>query len=270
MSSDQTPYPRLLTRDGVSADSSPLSIPATGLALNLALGEDPDVVQELASAFLVIRVPESETDLTAELPGLVAATDQGAWDRATPRSVRWITVDWGSRRPITFLKVMVPEVTPEQDTKPPATIKIADGGAWFPPYPSEKITLDADHRIPAVIASRLMVELVQGDASKPWELAPYTSEVTGITVKAGNQLQDLSISVEDERPFFEQVGPILSGQRVSVGEELVKAVNLARSADQSLGAVPLLIRSQVQGEVEISFSGKVATVQQSLEGQGWA
>ncbi len=245
-------YPRLVTRAGDVVDGAQ-QIPPTGLLLHLELDPALGEQQELVSASLVITCPAQETDLLAESLETVVTTDRGPLTSTTP-AIQWLTVDWGSRRALTRL-----HVTTGTASNRTAMIKVADGGAWFPPYPADTLTLNSEKRMPAVIATRAMVEMV--------ESTPYTVKVTEVAASAGNQLQNVRLAIGAARPFFEHPGPLLPGQTITIGDELVQAVNAALALDSGSTMVPLNLYTSVQGEIQITFAATVAVVKTILDGE---
>lgn len=208
--------------------------------LTVAIDIPPGV--ELERAELRVEAPDDSQPITVP-----AAVTTSAGPLKKDQSIEWISVDWGSRRPLALVRVNASGASKGR-------VKVAEGGPWFPPLPFEFIPFNKDVRLSGVTAVRVLIEPVDGD--DPKVAAKVSANVSAIVVNVAARPPDLLASVNGGAPFFHR--PLLLAPRevVVLRDELLTALRRAWPRNGSGGSV----------SVELSSSGvaKLQSVRLSL------
>ncbi|MCY1020990.1 hypothetical protein [Pyxidicoccus sp. MSG2] len=212
--------------------------PVDPSGLSVALDVPADV--ELLRASLTLQAPGDDV-LVDIPPTATVATSLGPGPAPANTAIHWISLDWGARRPLTFLQVKTAESGKE------GRVSVAEGGPWFPPTPGATAALGGNGQaLPAIMASRLMVEFFTTPANPmPPDPTKKTSAtvVTELVVKASARPPDLTALVEPEQLFFHHAMPLQPLQELTLRDELRAALQRAWPANLRGGPVNLTLRS---------------------------
>lgn len=224
------------------AASTVMPVDRAGLVLTL----DVPAGVELRGAALTVQAPGD--DLTVDVtPEATLATSAGKGVLNASESLTWLSLDWGVRRPLVSL-----EVQPANAAKK-GRLSVAEGGPWYPPTPSDVVSLGRVEPLPGLMASRLMVELVEATSVTA---APGTPKVlsatpiSGVTAKAAARPADLSAVLGTGTLFFHHAMPLLPRQELSLGDALGTALRRAWPADLAGGRLAVTLRSSALGMLE--------------------
>ncbi|QSQ23218.1 hypothetical protein JY651_50480 [Pyxidicoccus parkwayensis] len=213
--------------------------PVDASGLTVALDVPADV--ELLRASLTLQAPGD--DVMVDLPPTATiATSLGPGPAPANTAINWISLDWGARRPLTFLQIKT------TDTGKEGRVSVAEGGPWFPPTPGNTVALgdNAGQSLPGVMASRLLVEFFTTPAN-PFPPDPnkktVAATVSALVVKASARPPDLTALVEPEQLFFHHAMPLQPLQELTLRDELRDALQRAWPANLRGGPVTLTLRS---------------------------
>ncbi|RKH68268.1 hypothetical protein D7V93_01500 [Corallococcus llansteffanensis] len=230
--------------DGKSVPAGP-TLPVDGLGPTLTLDVPPGV--ELLRAELCLQMPGDDVtlDLMKGVPPAAVATSAGRTCLPTDGEIRWLTVDWGVRRPLTFLQIDSPTANRR------GRLKVSDGGPWFPPLPMDVIPLGREgQQLPALMASRLMLELVEdAGAGSGNPLKESSASVQGVLLKAAARPADLWACIGTQSPFFQYPQPLPPRQELILRDELSIALRQAWPAGLQGGPVEVHLRSSAAGRL---------------------
>ena len=182
---------RVIARLDDKGRNEPALAPVDSTGRTLVLDVPPGV--ELLRASLTLQAPGDDV-MVDVVPGATLATSTGRKQLSKDESIEWVSLDWGARRPLTFLQLQTPAGSPAGK----ARLSVAEGGPWYPPTPSDTVPLGGNGQpLPGIMASRLMMELVDASAAdplKPKVLVP--TKLSGVVVKAAARPADLTVLVE--------------------------------------------------------------------------
>lgn len=198
---------------------------------------------ELRDASLSLQAPGDDVTLDV-VPGATLATSTNKNQLSGAEDIAWFSVDWGTRRPLTSVKVST------ADTPHKGRLSVAEGGPWYPAIPFDTIPLQgAEQSLPGVTASRLLVEMVKGplDPTKPKELV--SAKVSGVVVKAAARPADLTATLEPGTLFFHQALPMQPLEKLTLGDTLSAALQRAWPAEHRGGVLTVMLRSSVPGKL---------------------
>lgn len=245
--------------------NEPALAPVDSTGRTLVLDVPPGV--ELLRASLTLQAPGDDV-MVDVVPGATLATSTGKKQLSKDESIEWVSLDWGARRPLTFLQLQTPADSPASK----ARLSVAEGGPWYPPTPSNIFPLGGNGQpLPGIMASRLMVELVDAtsaaDPLKPKVLVP--TKLSGVVVKAAARPADLSVLVEPGTLFFHQATPLQPFQELTLVEDLTAALQRAWPAELKGGQVALTLRSSAPAKLtKIHLTLDTATVVQQWSSGG--
>jgi hypothetical protein len=173
---------------------------------------------------------------TLPLQGATLATSDGK--SALGRDVGWLSLDWGARRPLASVTV---RSGADQNLR--GRLKVAEGGPWFPPLPIDRCALNGETRLPGVAATRLLIEVVNGDT-------PTTAKIEDVLLRVAARPPDLEAAVDPEPSFFRH--PVLLG----ANEELVLRDDLTgalrRAWPAAGGKVTVTLRSTAEARLRVT------------------
>ncbi|PTL80171.1 hypothetical protein [Vitiosangium sp. GDMCC 1.1324] len=221
------------------------TVPVDASGLEVELQVPPGVA--LVSASLTLKAPaDSETlDVLQGSPPAAIVTSTGKAS-LPDTTVEWFTVDWGVRRPLVSLKLVPTGTT---GTGKGGRLRLTEGGPWFLPTPAVVVPLGSSRTLPALMASRLMLEVITlATAQNPNE-APATADITGLELKAAARPVDLRAAVGTESPFFIQALPLQPLQELTLRDELLAALTRAWPASLEGGRVVVTLRSSAPGRL---------------------
>ncbi|NTX06916.1 hypothetical protein [Myxococcus sp. CA040A] len=238
-----------LTYTGTATPPTAAQIPVDTAGLVVALDVPAGVA--LVRAALTVRAPSD--DVTVNLsPTATLATSEGqtALDPAQP--ITWLSLDWGARRPLSSVDVRLP-ASPTQ-TEKKGRLSVAEGGAWYPPTPSDTVSVNAvaPAPLPGILASRLLVEFVEASSAPPPVGTPKTlaaTQVASIALRAPARPPDLTatVGVGAGALFFHHALPLLPRQELVLEDALSDALQRAWPVDLKSGAVAVALRSSGLG-----------------------
>jgi hypothetical protein len=206
--------------------------------LAVVLDVPPDL--ELVRALLTLQAPGD--DVTVDLvPGATLATSLGPGPLPANTAIDWLSLDWGTRRPLTSLQIKSTETHKE------GRLNIAEAGPWFPPTLGNTVTVGGNGQaLPGIMASRLLVEFFTPPAN-PMPPDPtkktVATKVSELVVKAAARPPDLTALIEPEALFFHHPMPLQPLQELTLREELRAALQRAWPAQLRGGPVTLTLRS---------------------------
>lgn len=233
-----------LSYAGTARPSADTVVPVDPAGLVLTLDVPPGV--ELRRAELTVQAPAD--DVTVDVtPGATLATSSGKSALSAAESLTWLSLDWGVRRPLLSL-----ELQPKNDTKK-GRLSVAEGGPWYPPTPSDTVSLGRVEPLPGLLASRLMVELVESSSVPAAPGTPKTlaaTSISGATVKAAARPADLSALLGTGTLFFHHALPLLPRQELTLGDALSATLQRAWPADLAGGTLAVTLRSSALGMLE--------------------
>jgi len=210
-----------------------------GLVIRLNI--PPNV--ELLDARLELQAPGDGVTTDLHVGANVAADVVDADGKpSTNTALKWYTVDWGARRPLSLFRVEIPsESGAMPEPAPEVFLEVADGGPWYSPLPGEKqplITLTAEGtQLPGIMARRLMLRFLP---------ATYLASVA---VQGPARPCDLSASIGDGAPFFHRAEPMEPLGTLKIVDELTHALKEAWPADLEGAVVPIVLRSSGIGAI---------------------
>lgn len=221
-----------LTHPDLDAAGGALPVDDAGLALTVTVPADSELV---AAALTLVAPGDDRTlDLLAGPAPAALATSAGPGAPGPTDSVAWFTADWRVRRPLTFLAVTSTTV------KRHGRLRLAEDGPWYPPTPDRVEFGDAGQRLPALAASRLMVEVMNSDENRP-----DTAALTGVSVKVAARPCDLSAALDDGGPVAQHPLPFDPREAWTLRGELLSA--LQRALGDRGGAATVRLRSSAPG-----------------------
>lgn len=220
-----------------------LSSAGAELPANAAIPVDPDGTvlaleipadSELLAATLTLVAPGDDRtiDLLTGPRAATLASSQGAGMPASNVAIYWLSADWRTRRPLVAVQVNVGGNTPNLI----GVLKLSEDGPWYPPNPSH-LTLGSLQRLPALFATRLMVEFAT-DANNV--LTSTTAMVTALSLLTAARPGDLTLTLGDA-PVASHALPFDPRETWPVEAELLAALRDAL-ADRG-GPVRLRLRS---------------------------
>jgi hypothetical protein len=253
---------QVIARLDDTTKAEPNLLPVGPSGRSIVLDVPPGV--ELLRASLTLQAPGD--DETVDLaPGATLATSTSRNQLSKDESITWFSLDWGTRRPLTALAIQLPEATNNK-----GRLSVAEGGPWYPPTPSDTVSLGGSGQpLPGIMASRLMVELVDAtstsDPLKPKVLA--ATKVSGVAVKAAARPSDLTALVEPGGLFFHQAMPLQPLQELTLDDNLSTALQRAWPVDLKGGQVTVTLRSSSPGKLKrLHLALNTATVVQAWRG----
>jgi hypothetical protein len=234
-----------LTYAGTATPAAATVVPVDPAGLVLTLSVPPGV--ELRRAALSVQAPGD--DLTVDVtPRATLATSAGKSVLSAAETVSWLSLDWGVRRPLVSL-----ELQPRNDTKK-GRLSVAEGGPWYPPTPSDTVSLGRVEPLPGIMASRLMVELVEASSVPAAPGTPKTlaaTSISGVTARAAARPADLTATLGTDALFFHHAMPLLPRQELTLGDAaLGTALRRAWPADLEGGTLAVTLRSSGLGMLE--------------------
>ena len=225
--------------DPAAAVGTVVEIGPAGMEFQLHL--DPG--QEIGQIRLALSAGDGDETLDAAI-----ATDLGPRGAAWPsEEIAWIIADWGEERPLHAVHVKKGPTGAAQR----AQLKTATGDSWVPLYPVDSVAVDAEQRFPAVLTSRVMIEMKAPNPSVPAILEPSTMAVTGLTVKATGQPHDLTVELPGGTVVFEHQGTLPAGRELTV-DGLTGAINTYLQSRDGQRPVSLIARARVAGKATIA------------------
>jgi hypothetical protein len=168
----------------VLAASAVIPVDPVGAVLAFEVPADSELVA--AALTLVAPGDDRSIDLLAGPSAATLASSQGPGAPPRDLAVAWFTADWRTRRPLSALSVTVAGNTPGLV----GIIKLAEDGPWYPPSPG-RLTLGQNQRLPALLATRLMIEFMTEAADK---LTPASAIVTAFGLQAAARPGDLTLA----------------------------------------------------------------------------
>ncbi|MBZ4402178.1 hypothetical protein [Myxococcus sp. AS-1-15] len=236
-----------LTYTGTATPPTPAQVPVDPAGLVVALEVPAGVV--LLRASLALRAPGD--DVTVNLiPTATLATSTGQNVVDASQAITWLSLDWGSRRPLSSMELTLP-ASPTQTAKK-GRLSIAEGGAWYPPTPSDTVGVNAVEPLPGIFASRLLVEFVEANNSHPPLGTPKTLSATklaSLTLRAPARPPDLTASAGTGSGalFFHQALPMNARQELVMEDVLTQALQRAWPANLEAGRVTVSLRASGLG-----------------------
>ncbi|MFP2908402.1 hypothetical protein ACLESD_25785 [Pyxidicoccus sp. 3LFB2] len=233
-----------LTYAGTARPAVDTVVPVDSAGLVLTLDVPPGV--ELRRAALTVQAPGD--DVTVDVtPGATLATSSGKSVLSASESLTWLSLDWGVRRPLLSL-----ELQPRNDTKK-GRLSVAEGGPWYPPTPSDTVSLGRVEALPGLMASRLMVEVVEASTTPAAPGAPKTlapTAISSVTARAAARPADLSATLGTGTLFFHHAMPLLPRPGADAGRRAGHALQRAWPADLAGGTLAVTLRSSALGMLE--------------------
>jgi hypothetical protein len=194
---------------------------------------------ELERASLTVLAPGDDETIDL-VPGAALATSEGETALPATKAAKWLTVDWGTRRPLTLLKLGVVE------TGRQGRLELAEGGPWFPPFPLSLITLGGDgQRLPGITGTRLMVTFL--DLANPPQSA--LTKPQSLVVKAAARPVDLSAAIDPDAPFFQHALLLAPGEELVLRDELTRTLQRAWPDELVGGRITVTLRSSSPGRL---------------------
>jgi hypothetical protein len=213
------------------------SAPVDPAGLAVVLDIPPGFELERASLSVLAPGDDETIDL---VPGAALATSEAETALPASKGARWLTVDWGARRPLTLLKLVVTE------TGRQGRLELSEGGPWFPPFPLSLITLGGDgQRLPGLTGTRLMVTFL--DTATPPQSA--LTKPQSLVLKAAARPADLSAAIDPEAPFFQHALLLAPGEELVLRDELTRSLQRAWPAELAGGRLTVTLRSSVPGRL---------------------
>ncbi|WP_163867032.1 hypothetical protein [Myxococcus eversor] len=236
-----------LTYTGTATPPTAAQVPVD--TAGLVVGLDVPAGVALVRAALTVRAPSD--DVTVNLaPTATLATSSGQTVLDPGQSITWLSLDWGARRPLSSVDVRLP-ATPTQ-TEKKGRLSVAEGGAWYPPTPSDTVAVNAVAPLPGILASRLLVEFVEASSAPPPVGTPKTlaaTQVASIALRAPARPPDLTatVGVGAGALFFHHALPMLPRQELVLEDALSDALQRAWPVELKSGAVAVALRSSGLG-----------------------
>jgi hypothetical protein len=178
-------------------------------------------------------------------------------------NISWQIADWGGERPVIAL-----DISPKSnDAK--ARIKVFHNDVWLPLTPVDIFTMGSKQSFPAVLTSKLMVEIVTeletSDKKKiPGAWQPGSASVTDTKIFASGAPCDVNLSIADEAPFFSHPGILPADVSIAV-TGLKDAVN--RFLDETgTTKVPLTITAGRKSQIKVNFDARAIRVAKNMAG----
>lgn len=237
-----------LTYTGTASPPSSAQVPVDASGLVVALDVPEGVL--LVRAALKVRAPADDVTLNLT-PASTLATSDGQTALDPARSVTWLSLDWGSRRPLSSVELKLVATTPAQNAKK-GRLSVAEGGSWYPPTPSDTVATNTVENLPGILAGRLLVEFVEASAAPPPVGTPKTLSATqlqSIILRAPARPPDLTAFVGDGAGtlFFHHSVPMLPRQELVMEDVLSAALQRAWPANLQSGTVAVSLRSSGLG-----------------------
>lgn len=236
-----------LTYTGTATPPTAAQVPVDTAGLVVALDVPAGVA--LVRAALSVRAPSDDVTVNVT-PTATLATSNGQTVLDPGQAITWLSLDWGARRPLSSVDVRLP-ASPTQ-TEKKGRLSVAEGGAWYPPTPSDTVAVNAAAPLPGILASRLLVEFVEASSSPPPVGTPKTlaaTQVASITLRAPARPPDLTatVGVGAGSLFFHHALPLLPRQELVLEDALSDALQRAWPAELKSGAVAVALRSSGLG-----------------------
>lgn len=231
---------QIKVNDEVYVTSSPMNLDSAGIQVDLLI--PPHVA--IQSAILTLQAPD-DTDTFTLQPTFATNLGQGGLSTST---IQWFTADWLVQRPLTSITI----VTGDKPEMFKGRVQLADGPSpWFPPLPVQYVELDCEQRLPGLMASRMMVEIVKVDPdADAWKPASIESiAVSDVVLEAGSRPPDLTVSLDGQSPLFNHTTLLAANQEVTLRNELLSALKAAWPPIDTGGSLRLFIRSSAMGRI---------------------
>ncbi|MCE9671265.1 hypothetical protein LY474_25990 [Myxococcus stipitatus] len=243
-----------LTYTGTAQSPSPakyVQVDSAGLVLALDI---PSGVT-LSRASLAVHAPAD--DVVVDLaPSATLATSLGQSALVSTSEITWLSLDWGTRRPLTSVQLELTTPVPAGATWK-GYLSVSEGGAWYPPTPSDTVAVGtaAPVPLPGIFAGRLMVEFVDGAAAPPPVGTPKTltkARLSKARLHAPARPPDLtaSVGVGAGALFFHQASPLLPLQKLVIEDTLTHSLQRAWPTELKAGKVDVTLRASGLGLFE--------------------
>lgn len=225
------------------------------LDLHLDISND----QELDPASTLEIMPVMNDLLETLKPAI--SSDQGDFQQAQDNLVQWLIADWGVERLLAGFGLEPKIQKPATGLITKARISLFTNGYWLPMFPIDILDIDKEQYFPAVMASKLMIELVQ-EGQYPGLWKPCPQHLSNLIVKAITSPGDPGVSVAGHSTGF-KFPTVLPESGVKV-EGFVAAVNDYLAEEQAVRPVPVQLTAGIPGKLTIKFNPAVVTVVRQL------